>query len=228
MTTQEILQTVAAFGGRLWVDGGNLRMRLPENLRPLTEHIRTCKAEIIQTLSREAGRPPETTLAEWGDIFAGWTRANCRWRERSYGSASHLYIDCCEWSHAHGHPLVPDLQAFETILTQLGMDIQDGLVYGLLMREDACLAESITPQDGSRPVPLAAKWLADALRHEERPVVELDREGIAAGHTRRAIFDAAEYLSLDKVRVHGKLCWRLWRAATPRDASAAIRSGRCV
>lgn len=142
MRTQEILQTVAAFGGRLWVEDGNLRMRLPENLRPLTEHIRERKAEILQTLSREASHPPETTLAEWDPIFTEWTSKRCSWKERSYGNVSMLYIDCCEWSTAHGYPLVPDLRAFESVLTQLGMEICDGLVYGLLMAEDACLVDT--------------------------------------------------------------------------------------
>jgi hypothetical protein len=99
----------------------------------------------------------DPSVAEWDAVFAEWTAKRCRWRERSYGSVSRLYIDCCEWSTAHGYPLVPDLGTFETILTCLGIRIEDGFAYGLLMREDACLADS----DAAIP-------LADALKRPLR------------------------------------------------------------
>jgi hypothetical protein len=69
MRAAEILETVAAVGGKLWADGETLRMRLPESLRPLVEEIRVCKPDIMDLLAKRPAMPPGVRLLQW-DLLA--------------------------------------------------------------------------------------------------------------------------------------------------------------
>ena len=57
MLAIEILDTVSAAGGQLWLEGDNVRARLPESLRPLVSVIRERKPEIIELLGQRPVMP---------------------------------------------------------------------------------------------------------------------------------------------------------------------------
>ena len=75
-------------------------------------------------------------VKEWDDAMHAWTQARCSWRERSSGSLSRLYISHIEHTHQTGGMFAPDRETFVAILMALGFQIQDGMVSGLLLRED--------------------------------------------------------------------------------------------
>ncbi len=70
------------------------------------------------------------------DAFHGWTRAVCVWREHSWCGLGGLHVSYCEWADAHNADLC-DRQTFEAVLACLGFTLKDGMVYGLIFREDA-------------------------------------------------------------------------------------------
>lgn len=60
MTAADILNTVRAGGGQLWLEGDKVHARLPESLRPLVCVIQECKPEIVELLSQRLLCPPES------------------------------------------------------------------------------------------------------------------------------------------------------------------------
>lgn len=52
MQTAEILDTISAAGGQLWLEGDKIRARLPESLRPFVSVIREHKPEIVELLAQ--------------------------------------------------------------------------------------------------------------------------------------------------------------------------------
>ena len=79
--------------------------------------------------------PDEVRL--WDDAMHAWTKARCAFREKSWGSVSSLYVDHIEHAHQTGGMFAPDRETFQAILMALGFQIHDGMVYGLILREDA-------------------------------------------------------------------------------------------
>jgi hypothetical protein len=67
VTTLELLETVNAAGGQLWlVDGERLHYRLPESLAPLLETLRERKLDIIEVLAQRPPMPAGVLLLSWG------------------------------------------------------------------------------------------------------------------------------------------------------------------
>ncbi len=65
----EILDTIAAAGGQLWlVDGEKLRYRLPESLRPLVSTLRERKPELVELLAARPMMPPGTRLLSYAPV----------------------------------------------------------------------------------------------------------------------------------------------------------------
>jgi len=75
-------------------------------------------------------------IQAWNDAMRAWTQARCALRERSWGSVSSLYVDHVAHAHQTGGMFAPDRETFQAILMALGFAIEDGMVYGLLLRED--------------------------------------------------------------------------------------------
>ena len=65
MQPAEILENVEAVGGQLWVEGDMLRIRLPKSSRPLVEHIRTWKPDIMDLLTTRPAMPAGVRLIRW-------------------------------------------------------------------------------------------------------------------------------------------------------------------
>lgn len=65
MQAIEILDAVSAAGGQLWLDGDNVRARLPESLRPLVSAIRERKPELVELLGLRPLTPLGVRLIRW-------------------------------------------------------------------------------------------------------------------------------------------------------------------
>jgi hypothetical protein len=65
MQAIEILDTVSASGGLLWLEGDKVRARLPESLRPLVSAIRARKPEIIELLAQRPVMPEGIRLVSY-------------------------------------------------------------------------------------------------------------------------------------------------------------------
>ena len=87
-----------------------------------------------ETLAQVELLPAE--VRAWDDSFDLWTQARCAFRDHSWGSVSALYVDHIEWAHQTGQPFAGDRETFQAILMALGFQIQDGMVSGLILRED--------------------------------------------------------------------------------------------
>ena len=61
----EILDTVSAAGGQLWLEGDKVRARLPESLRPLVRMIRERKPEIVELLAQRPAMPAGVRLVSY-------------------------------------------------------------------------------------------------------------------------------------------------------------------
>lgn len=66
MQAAEILDTVSAAGGLLWLEGDRVRARLPESLRSLVNVIRERKPEIVELLSQRPAMPHGVRLVRYG------------------------------------------------------------------------------------------------------------------------------------------------------------------
>jgi len=70
MTATEILDTVSASGGMLWLEGDKVRARLPESLRPMVGVLREHKFEIIEILSLRPQMPVDVRLVRYEPMTA--------------------------------------------------------------------------------------------------------------------------------------------------------------
>jgi hypothetical protein len=78
VTTLELLETVNAAGGQLWlVDGERLHYRLPESLAPLLETLRERKLDIIEVLAQRPPMPAGVLLLSWGPKAAPVQISRC-------------------------------------------------------------------------------------------------------------------------------------------------------
>jgi hypothetical protein len=68
MQAAELLVTVSAAGGQLWLEGDKVRARLPETLRPLVEALREHKFEIIELLAQRPAMPPGVRLVSYAPV----------------------------------------------------------------------------------------------------------------------------------------------------------------
>ena len=77
MQLNEIIRTVYAAGGRLWLEGDKLHARLPEKLRPLVPVIRERKPEIVDLLSQRPAMPAGVRLVRWEPKIAPVELSRC-------------------------------------------------------------------------------------------------------------------------------------------------------
>ena len=96
-----------------------------------------------ETLAQVELLPAE--VRQWDEAMLRWTQTRCAFRERSWGSLSSLYISHIEHAHQTGGMFAPDRETFQAILMALGFQIEDGMVYGLILREDWEAASYVPP-----------------------------------------------------------------------------------
>jgi hypothetical protein len=77
MQTDELLVTVSAAGGQLWLEGGKLRARLPESLRPMVDVLREHRVEIIELLAQRPAMPAGVRLVSWNPKAAPIRLSQC-------------------------------------------------------------------------------------------------------------------------------------------------------
>lgn len=151
MTTAEnILETVRLAGGYLWaVDGGRLRYRLPPERSDLIPVLREMKSEILNLLSDRSPDAPEACRED----FAGWAAARCAHREGrdDWGGIGCLLVDFAEWCASRDATPCPRT-TFEQLLQDAGFRLKDGMVSGLVLREDLWPLEPVHgAPEGARP-----------------------------------------------------------------------------
>ncbi|MGB8477670.1 MAG: hypothetical protein WCE63_02365 [Acidobacteriaceae bacterium] len=74
-------------------------------------------------------------VRQWDDAMRVWANAHCIFRDRNWGSLSRLYKSHIKHAHQIGGMFAPDAETFQAILMALGFQVQDGFVYGLILRE---------------------------------------------------------------------------------------------
>lgn len=78
---------------------------------------------------------PAHDPAAWAEDFHRWAFGCCVYRDRHFGGIGALHTDFCQWTNAHES--VPCTRmTFEALLRDQGFFFADGLVYGLLLKED--------------------------------------------------------------------------------------------
>jgi hypothetical protein len=86
------------------------------------------------------GIPPHDP-AEWRGTFVQWLNSACAYHPRCFGGIGCLHLAFCDWEIAHdGVPCTRD--TFERLLEESDHLIADGLVSGLILREDFAWANS--------------------------------------------------------------------------------------
>jgi hypothetical protein len=86
-----------------------------------------------ETLAQVELLPAE--IRQWDDAMRVWANAHCVFRDSNWGSLSRLYISHIDHADTSGGIFAPDCETFQAILMALGFRIQDGFVYGLILRE---------------------------------------------------------------------------------------------
>lgn len=71
----------------------------------------------------------------WREPFHAWALSECVFKDRCFGGIGCLRVHFCEWADAHN--AVPcTRQTFEQLLTDAGFLVCDGMVSGLILKED--------------------------------------------------------------------------------------------
>jgi hypothetical protein len=77
--------------------------------------------------------PPDDP-AGWKPEFETWVSAHCVFRDGCWGAIGCLHVAFCEWAEKESVPC--SRQCFEWLLRDEGFQLADGLVYGLILKED--------------------------------------------------------------------------------------------
>jgi hypothetical protein len=88
------------------------------------------------TTAHPTSAPPAVNSFGWAEDFHRWALDHCVYRDRCFGGIGALHRDFCEWLIAHDE--VPcTRQAFESLMDESGFFSVDGMVSGLILREDS-------------------------------------------------------------------------------------------
>ncbi|MDR3752858.1 MAG: hypothetical protein P4K93_09340 [Terracidiphilus sp.] len=129
---QELIRIVESRGGRLTIEGEKLVIEPLSAALPLADSLRTYKPEIVALLQSRTAQETES------DALGLWMLARCVYRDRSWGGVGALYLDLARWCAEQGRPVPASRRAFTAELQAEGFAVSaDGLVYGLMLREDA-------------------------------------------------------------------------------------------
>lgn len=147
MSPEQVIDFIRSRGGRLYIEGSLLIVEPDTAGLPVIEQLRAAKPEIVAMLQGEA-------VTERDVLPGGWLLDRCAYRDRCFGGVGGLHLDLARWCAEHGQPVPASRRAFETALQAEGFAVTtDGLVYGLLLREDveAALLPQTAPQASVTP-----------------------------------------------------------------------------
>lgn len=163
MRASEIIDQLTSGGGRIWLAGDKVRVRLPEPLHPLADAIRDHKAELIAELAQrvlDRLRPP---FVRWSDnrIHLDAKALALRQPPRWSTSISALHRDCCAWMSGHDPVVPPPGDEFRFLLRELGCSLRtirgDEFVDYVALKEDVQAHEQFQrlpmSSDPEQPVP---------------------------------------------------------------------------
>ena len=137
----ELIEAVEARGGQIMAKGENLVVNPREAGLPLVEELRVHKPAILAALQ---ARHVITSHSEEISISLALHSAFVRWESercvfwRGLGGASgiaRLQVSFCEWAVAH-EALPCTRRTFERLLADTGFAIGDGIVWGLMLRDE--------------------------------------------------------------------------------------------
>ena len=88
-----------------------------------------------ESVPEKERRMPAVDPFAWAEDFHRWALQRCIWHDRCFGGVASLHDDFCGWAIARNE--VPcRREAFEWLLRHAGMFVVDGLVSGLILRQD--------------------------------------------------------------------------------------------
>jgi hypothetical protein len=73
--------------------------------------------------------------AAWAEDFHKWVMEQCAFRDRCFGGIGCLHVHFCEWASTRSVPCTRE--TFEALLRMEDFETADGLIYGLILKEDA-------------------------------------------------------------------------------------------
>jgi len=118
-----------------------------------------CHMAAVELLQDEVHQWDDSMHARRGS-FGQWRMTTCVVKERCFGGVGCLHVRFAAWCIAHD-ALPCTRETFETLLTDAGFLIADGLVSGLILAEDW----------------QAAHWKTEAVRRELENDPSLHQEG---------------------------------------------------
>ena len=78
----------------------------------------------------------------WKEDFQRWAMVRCLYCPRDFGGIGALHRDFCDW--CINHHSVPCVRAvFEQLVQMMGLLVADGLVSGLILKEDLAWANAV-------------------------------------------------------------------------------------
>lgn len=133
---EELIRIVEARGGRLSIEGEKLVIEPKEAALPLADSLRMFKPQIVALLQSRTEQ--ETESAPDVPLPGEWMLARCAYHDRCWGGVGALYLDLARWCAEQGRPAPASRRAFAAELQAEGFSVTaDGLVCGLMLREDA-------------------------------------------------------------------------------------------
>ena len=137
----------------------------PKPSEPTFEGFEGSTSEQIQNFC-ESDDPDHDTAAWWQD-FNRWRAERCIRREgrEDWGGVGYLLVDFAEWCAAHD--AVPATRRiFERLLSDAGVEIQNGMARGLVLKLDleAVLLSQRAPADSETPTCAAIEKRRNARR----------------------------------------------------------------
>lgn len=126
----ELIRGIESIGGEIWVEGEELVIRPGEAAMPVLEELREYKHEVIALLLSRTADPVDDPLA------GEWMLERCTYVDRWWGGIGALYLSLARWLAERGRPVPASRLAFVTALQREGFQVNDGLVYGLVLKSD--------------------------------------------------------------------------------------------
>lgn len=119
--------------------GDSLNLELPKLTKPAFGVSKPASVSFVSSIPGQtqnfSDAIPIHDPAAWAEDFHRWALANCVYRDRCFGGIGCLHRDFGEWAVSHESvPCTRDV--FEQLLRDAGFLFADGLVYGLILKED--------------------------------------------------------------------------------------------
>lgn len=113
--------------------GDSLNLELTKPPKPTSVSFVSSGSRQTQNFSEGI---PAHDAAAWAEDFHRWALSNCVYRDRCFGGIGALHTNFCRWTLDHKSVPCRD-ETFEQLLRDAGFFFADGLVYGLVLKQDA-------------------------------------------------------------------------------------------